>query len=352
MKFVHLSNPRLFSGNIENPFSIDFEEERLEAFQKVIALCQSQSVEALFITGNLFDAAPTLDLVEQIDEMLLAAPKTRTFILTGERDQVGASDTFASYEWKSNTTVFFGDCIQRVFVAKYDLEVTGLGYSETTWSKVRLEKLTHGRKGAFQILLLPKLEGDEETLRGLKLPFDYVAVGADRIMIGDVNEKCYAPGDFAAETFSTQMEHGFYFGEIKEGRPRRATISFVPSENREFVSLRIQATEDTTIDEIRNEVKETIEKYGDRNLYRVSIAGDSNPALYFEKESLYALGHITEVRDETTRSAVLEKLMKEHEGDALGRFITDMLPDDNQEIRRKALNYGVEALLKMQEKEA
>lgn len=36
MRFVHLSNARLFSENSENKFNFDFAAEHLEAFGKVL----------------------------------------------------------------------------------------------------------------------------------------------------------------------------------------------------------------------------------------------------------------------------------------------------------------------------
>lgn len=133
MRFVHLSNARLFSENKTNKFNIDFAAERLEAFKKVLKLCRETVVEALFLTGNVFGHEPTMNDVEALDGMLRDALETRVFILTGEQDSVAEDSALALHAWQSNTQVFVGDCIQRVYVQKYGLEVTGIGYSEKTW---------------------------------------------------------------------------------------------------------------------------------------------------------------------------------------------------------------------------
>jgi hypothetical protein len=43
--------------------------------------------------------------------------------------------------------------------------------------------------------------------------------------------------------------------------------------------------------------------------------------------------------------------MRSHHDDALGRFLAEMAPDDDQEIRKKALSYGVDALLSVKGRE-
>ena len=352
MKFIHLSNVRLFAPQKENPFGINFPIEQLEALQHTLKTCKEKGVDALFITGNLFDSAPTTRMLSEVDEMFREVPNTRVFILTGKRDQAREGDAYTTYEWKSNTTVFTGDCIQRVFVRKYNLEVTGIGFSPKTWDKVSVEKMTAGKKGRYQILLLPGMKTglSEEEMRALKTPFDYIGVGGEDVMFSEVVDRAYAPGDFTPMDFTNQLEHGMIVGDI-ENPKNGVTAHFEPGDNREFITLRVETNESMTYGDVERETDRIMREYGRRHIYRILITGETSPELYFEKDRLKDLGNVLSVEDNTNRREAIEKLMQAHEGDALGRFIRNMLPDDDQEIRQKAMKYGVEALLKTQGKE-
>lgn len=351
MRFLHLSNVGLFDTQTENRFGIDFPVEHLEAFQTVLHRAQKEEVDMVFITGNLFAVPPTNDMLSEIDAMFGQLPNTRFYILTGKKDASRETEPYATYEWKSNTVVFYGDCIQRVFVRKYNLEVTGIGYAPATWNKVLLEKITAGKKGKLQVLLLPGLRSNctEEELRTLKTSFHYVALGDETVTLGDKAEKLYSPGSFTPTEFSNQFEHGYIDGELETGNVLKT--HFVPGTNREYVPLRVTTDESMDFESIEFEIQKTINQYGSQNLYRITFTGDTNPELYFGKEKLFELGNIVDIEDNTDRAEAIQKLLNEHKGDALGRFIRDMLPDDNQEIRRKAMKYGIEALLTTRGKE-
>lgn len=279
--------------------------------------------------------------------MLATAPETRVFILAGERDASAEGDALSTYEWKSNTQVFLGDCIQRVFIQKFGIEVTGIGYAEKTWSHLDLSKLSRGRKGKYQFLLLPGLEGKgtAEEIRALNLPFDYVGFGGSQVISGEFGPRVYAPGDFTPQDFSNQIEHGFYLGEISEGKEKSATIQFVPSENREYIALQLRLNEDSTMEKLTDDVRRIVKKYGENNIYHISLVGEGKPEFYFEKKALYEVGNVLCVLDQVDRNTALDRIEAAHEDDAIGRFLREMRAGEPSEAREKALDYGMEALL-------
>ncbi len=354
MRFIHLSGLRLHEASMDNPFRIDFRSERDEAFRAVLNAAREGGIEAVFLTGDFLAHKPTFEELQALDELFLTLPKTRFFWVAGEKDRSGASDPLGSYEWKSNTQVFLGDCIQRVFVARYDLEVTGIGWNPETWSKLRLEKLTAGRKGRTQILLLPFLKDDQKALLGeIKLPFDYVGVGGEEMRLGEAQRNLFSPGAFSPKGFDGVAQHGCFLGEItKEGKnPTSVTVRFAAGTQREFISLKVNADGKISYDEVAEEAANIMDQYGRQHIYRITITGKASPSLYFESEKLTSLGYVTEVTDETSRDEAISELMRSHHDDALGRFLAEMAPDDDQEIRKKALSYGVDALLSLKGRE-
>ena len=354
MRFIHLSGLRLGEEVFDDPFGIDLRAERDQALLNVLSAARDGVIEAVFLTGDLLDHKPSLQEVQKLDELFLTVPKTRFFWLVGEKDRFGAEEPMGSYEWKSNTQVFLGDCIQRVFVARYDLEVTGIGWNPESWSKLRLEKLTPGRKGKIQILLLPFLTEDQKKLAAeTKLPFDYVGVGGSEIRLGEQQRNLFSPGAFSPKFFDGVTQHGCFLGEItKEGKnPTSVTVRFAAGTQREFISLKVNADGKVSYDEVAEEAAKIMDQFGRQHFYRITITGKASPSLYFESEKLTSLGFVTEVTDETSRDEAISKLMDSHHDDALGRFLAEMAPDDDQEIRKKALSYGVDALLSVRGRE-
>ena len=348
MRFIHLSGLRLGEGTFDDRFKIDYRTEREQAFRSVLDAAREGGIEAVFLTGDVTDHAPDWEELEEMDRLFLTLPKTRFFWVTGEKDRVLPGDALGNYEWKSNTQVFLGDCIQRIFVARYDLEVTGIGWNVETWSKFRLDKLTAGRKGKTQILLLPFLKDDQKALlQQMKLPFDYVGVGGQDVRLGEVQRNLFSPGSFSPKGFDGVTQHGCFLGEItKEGKnPTSVTVRFAQGTQREFISLKVNADGKISYDEVAEEAARIMDQYGRQYIYRITITGKASPALYFESEKLSSLGNVVEVKDETSRDEAISKLMRSHHDDALGRFLAEMAPDDDQEIRKKALSYGVDALL-------
>ena len=123
------------------------------------------------------------------------------------------------------------------------------------------------------------------------------------------------------------------------------TVRFAAGTQREFISLKVNADGKISYDEVAEEAARVMDQFGRQHIYRITITGKASPALYFESDKLSSLGNVVEVKDETSRDEAISKLMNSHHDDALGRFLQEMSPDDDLEIRKKALSYGVDALL-------
>ena len=186
MKLVHAGNVRIGSeGPAFEGLSVDLKSVYANDLQELIRNCEKQQTDLLLFSGNLFDHRPSEEELKALDEDLSVLTHTRVFIVPGLSDSAGENDAYWTHEWKSRVMVFLGDSLQRVHVPEMNAEITCCGYNENTWPKVRPEKLQRGRKGQFQILLLPFL-GENDSKEALEtyvsryasdLKFDYVAVG-------------------------------------------------------------------------------------------------------------------------------------------------------------------------------
>ena len=190
MKYLHVANLQL-----------DPESPR-EEFFRLIEHCRKEEKDVLFITGNVFLEKPSEQVLAAFDEALSVLSKTRIFIVSGRNEAKGGQNPGIHYAFHSATTWFPENCIQRIFLARFQLEVTGVSYGEETWKRVRPEILSRGRKGALQILLLPFIGRDEnewpEANASLRTEFDYVAIGQGKALNGKEPARIYSPGSFTS----------------------------------------------------------------------------------------------------------------------------------------------------------
>lgn len=119
----------------------------------------------------------------------------------------------------------------------------------------------------------------------------------------------------------------------------------MPADAREFIALQIRLDENSTIEKVTDDVKNIIRKYGEKNLYHVSLTGEGTPEFYFQEKSLYNIGHIVTINDQMHREIELDRLAAEHGEDAIGRFVKEMRAGEGSKARDLALDYGIEALL-------
>ncbi len=357
MKFVHLSDVGLDLRREEADVeTLKRNKEIEEDFLNVLRVCRDEDVDVLFITGGLFNHVPTEPELDAVDEYFETMRTTRIFLLTGRGDAPSVPAIAAAHSWRSGTTVFAGDTIQRIFLSRLNMEVTGVGYNARTWEKVKPETLGRGKKGTLQVLVLPFIgsgEAAEEAATFPKLPFDYIGIGQGMMMQGTEEKPVYAPGRFEPITFTSQLQHGYYIGTLEhKGRNKNELhVEFRKAAKREYVSLMINCTEEFAYEEAVEKIRGAIAENGNDNIYRVVLKGQPSLSLYFMKDRLQEIEGVSELIDETNTTKILEDLKKNHVDEAVARFMEDLPADGDAELRKKALDYGVQALLESNEQE-
>ena len=132
-------------------------------------------------------------------------------------------------------------------------------------------------------------------------------------------------------------------GEWKEGF---LTTRFMPFALRSYRKVVLQSKNDTTEENLREELKAAIQREGSRDIYRLEIQGVRKPGRDFDPEHFLNLGNGVEVRDLSEPEFNLEELKKQHGKDMIGRYIDYFERQDTKdEISRKALYCGLLALL-------
>ncbi len=354
MKFIHLSNVRLGESAPEGfPIPVDRAAEIREDFLNVLKLCEEQQIDALFITGNLFSHVPSEEELHELDERFSELTVTRVFILTGRLDAPKIPTEASAYKWKSNTILFAGESVDRVYATKLDCEITGVGYSPRTWDKVQIQRLERGSRARLQILLLP-FAADEESdrdLSRLSFDFDYIGLGQKVLYKTTTRYPVYAPGMFEPNGTSQQLHHGFFLCTLTPSEDGQVSLTrqFVQGARREYMSLKVNCTKDLPIEKVTEEIRSAIKRYGTQNFYTITLEGALSYSVFAGKGKLYTLGNVLSVRDETDEAGLIETLQSGNGSSAVSRFIAELMKQENSEIRENALRAGLEALIGAEE---
>ena len=129
---------------------------------------------------------------------------------------------------------------------------------------------------------------------------------------------------------------------------KNTRITFIPTNKRSYVNMALELEKGYTNGEIVSVVEDNIKSIGADNIYRIMLKGNVDDDLEINLSSLIRRYNINEVINKTQRDYDIDELLEMNENNLLGRFIKALSDEDSEEddeIRAKAMRYGIEALL-------
>ena len=88
-----------------------------------------------------------------------------------------------------------------------------------------------------------------------------------------------------------------------------------------------------------------IDKSGTDNIYRFRVRGMRDPDITFDLDSLLLRYKISDILDESEPEYDFSALFAEHPSDMIGFYIRALQKPDMSPVEKKALFYGIHALL-------
>ena len=171
--------------------------------------------------------------------------------------------------------------------------------------------------------------------------FDYIALGHIHKPQALLRDRMIYAGSLEPTEKNDTGAHGFVKGEIRNGKVRTA---FVPWAARAYKELEIPVTRETTQYTLRQRISGLLEENGKEHIYTLILQGERDPETEFQLSQLYSLGNIREVEDKSRPAWSLEELCRKYRGSLLEEYIRSF-GDDPGEEEKKALDYGIRALL-------
>ncbi len=348
MKFIHLADVHLgITPDEGKPWSEVRKQEIKDTFVKVIEDAEAKQVDLILIAGNLFHMPPSEGMLRDVDYILSKLTKTKTIIIAGSNDYLKPGSPMAEYKFSSKTICMSADKINNVYMKDINTCVTGFSYDSKEKEDDILNHIRPAKQGAFNILLAhggdaKHLPFNKKILR--ESNFDYIALGHIRKPEIIKENAVIMAGSLEPIDYTDTGARGYIYGEVTDGE---LTTEFVPVAQRAYMNLLLNIKPDHTPEMILSLVDRQIQNLGTQNIYRILVKGQNYNRDIFDFSDLVRKYNIYEVVTEQKEGYDLSKLYEENQNNLIGRFI-GQLSDDYyaDEISKKALNYGLDVLLK------
>lgn len=357
MRFIHVSDVHL--GNIpdsDKPWGKDRAYDIKDTFENVINKCKKESIDLLLISGDLFHRQPLTSDLNEVNDLFSSIPNTKIAIIAGNKDYIRPNSSILNFKFAKNVHYFLSDLPEEYYIEDQNIVIHGFSYTSPECLTPTANSIEIKNDDMTHILLAhggdaSHLPIDFNLLASKN--FTYVALGHvhkhEELLDGHI---VYA-GSLEPQGPTEVKEHGIYIGEINPMTKRLENLRFEPMAKCSYIPLSVTIKESIGEDAIITSIRNEIQKRGANNIYKLTIGGYRDPDLELNFDILNKNFRIIEAIDESEPKYNFISLSKEHPSDMIGTYIRNFQDkglEDMSYIEKKALFYGINALLKTKDK--
>lgn len=349
MKFIHTGDIHWgMSPDCDKPWSRERSQAIKETFEEVIRLAREKEVDFLFIAGDLFHRQPLARDLKEVNYLFSTIPSVHVVIIAGNHDRIRTNSALMSFTWCPNVTFFMNQELDSVVFSDCNTEVYGFSYYTAEITEPKLDHLEIKSSSRIQILLA---HGGDSTHLPLdknsfsSSPFSYIALGhihKPQILLERRAAYC---GSLEPLDKTETGVHGVFMGEISPATKQVTALEFIPMCRSQYISLAVNVTPKTTNRELASRISREIQKRGLQNIYRFFIRGMRDPDIAFDLDVLESRFRIVQMKDDSEPQYDFAQLFAEHPSDMIGFYIRTLQKENMSEIEKKALYYGINALI-------
>lgn len=364
MKFIHIADVHLGAVPDSNQaWGVLREKEIWGSFQNIINICNEEDVDLLLIAGDMFHKQPLLRELKEANYYLSKLINTKVVIMAGNHDYISPRSHYQDFVWDEKVYMFLSSSMGAVTLPDLNVTVYGLSYGSRDITEPLYDFIRPKDRSGINILLAHG--GDDKNIpmnrkKMLESGFDYIALG--HIHKPElIHERMAYCGSLEPMDRNETGPRGYIKGEIyTDQEARRIALQFIPSSQREYKNITLEVNQETTNGSLLDVAREIVRSQGNQHIYSFYIEGIRDEELKINKEALKELGNILEVIDSSIPDYDFDTLYRENSDNMIGQFIkrirehtwaNDLGMDKQdrsiikEEIARKALYYGIEALL-------
>ena len=320
-----------------------------DTFRIIIEHTKEMDADCLFISGDLFHRQPLMKDLKEVNYLFSSIPSTKVIIIAGNHDRIRDNSALLSFTWSPNVTFLMNENLTSVYFEDINTEVHGFSYHRTEIKEPLLDDIQVPLNSRIQILMAHG--GDASHLpinfNSLELsPFSYIALGhIHKPHIVGEGKMAYCGSPEPLDLTETGA-HGYYAGEVHPLTRKLTSLQFIPAASLQYIPLAVNVSKDTTNGELSDRIAREIENRGQQNIYRFRLKGMRDPDIEFNLEQLSSRFRIAEILDDSEPQYDFSALFAEHSSDMIGFFIQALQKENMSPVEKKALYYGVNALLR------
>ncbi|MGN9172398.1 metallophosphoesterase family protein [Lachnospiraceae bacterium HCP1S3_A8] len=349
MKFIHTADVHWgMEPDSDKPWSRERAQAIKDTFTQVITRARDLEVDFLFISGDLFHRQPLQRDLKEINYLFSTIPAVHVVMIAGNHDRIRSNSAVLSFSWCPNVTFLMNEEMDHIYFSDCNTDVHGFSYHTAEIRENRIDHVEVPFDGRIHVLLA---HGGDAT----HLPFDKNALavsGFSYIALGHIhkpgilveNKAAFAGSPEPLDKTETGI-HGAYYGEINPVSQKVEVLKYLPLCRSQYIPLAVNITASTTNVELEDKISQEIEKRGRQNIYRFRIRGMRDPETEFDLENLTSKFRIVEILDESEPQYDFSALFAEHPSDMIGFYIRALQKPDMSPVEKKALYYGIHALL-------
>lgn len=350
MKFIHTGDLHYgMNPDSDKPWSKERAQAVRDALASIVSAAKTEHADLLLIAGDLFHRQPLVRDLKEVNYLFSTIPQTRIAVIAGNHDYIRDSSAVLSFSWSENVHYFTTEALSSVFFADINTEIHGFSYHTKEISENLLSGISVPENGRTHILLC---HGGDAKHLPLDIP-ELAASGFSYCALGHIHKHQVAVAGKAVWCGSPEPldltetgAHGYYMGEINEVTRQVTDLHFIPLAKTQYVSLGVNVSPASTNTELLMSIGNEITRRGQQNIYRLKIRGMRDPELNFDLDVLKTRFRIAELLDESEPKYDFSRLFAEHPSDMIGFFIQELDRPDISPLDKKALYYGVNALLR------
>lgn len=350
MKFIHIADVHWgMTPDHEKPWSRERTQAIKDTFSEVIRQARVRDVDFLFIAGDLFHRQPLLRDLKELNYLFSTIPSVRVIIIAGNHDRIRSNSALLSFTWCPNVTWLMDEEMTSVYFEDLNTEIQGFSYHTTEITESRLNDIQTPVDSRIHVLLAhggdaAHLPLDKQALAGSG--FSYTALGHIHKPELAADHSWAYPGSLEPLDKTETGQHGMITGEISPTSRRITHLEFVPMAQLQYIPLIVNVTPATTNGELAAKITEVIQERGAEHIYRFRIRGMRDPDIEFDLDSLENRMRVIEILDESEPQYDFSQLFADHPSDMIGFYIRALQKDDMSTVEKKALYYGIDALLR------
>lgn len=320
MKFIHVGDLHLGAcPEAERGWGEERKKDIEQSLSEVIALANEEQADFLFLCGDIFHKKPSLRDLNRLDSFLSQLACTKVFMIAGNHDFIDEESAYLRYRFSADVHLFTERELTRVYEEVQNTYIYGLSYHSREITEPLYDEAGPGKEEGIHILLGHGGDGTHSPIDFHKLKwsgFDYAALGhIHRPEM--ISEDLIAYGGSLEPLNRTETgRRGIFLGEITD---EKKVVRFLPINQKSYVEVRVDLTEDMDEQEILCAAEEEMKLLGENQMFTLFLQGSKRAEIRPDFDLLGA--KIVDIVDKTRGSCTEESLLESNKDNIIGAVL-------------------------------